>query len=205
MQILKDEVKQAILEAASEEFYTTGYRNSSMRIIAQKADITVGNLYHYFRNKESILDTLLAPVHEKLTSIVDHEIIPVDRIAAEDLRGFVMSEIEKIATIPVRQRREIVILLKRSAGTKYETVEEEIIRYLSDHILEHLSHEGLSTNGLEITITARSIAASFLESILHILQMTEDESVILSAVRNVLYSKISGFIQLIRLLKETQV
>ena len=53
-QVLKDSLRKAILDAAKEEFLEYGFKDASMRRIAAKANMTVGNLYRYFKNKESI-------------------------------------------------------------------------------------------------------------------------------------------------------
>ena len=53
-QVLKDEVRDSILESAREEFLEHGFDDSSMRRIAQKSRMTVGNLYRYFKSKDEL-------------------------------------------------------------------------------------------------------------------------------------------------------
>lgn len=53
-QILKDDQRNKIIEAAKEEFLEKGFKDASLRNIAKKANMTVGNLYRYFTNKEDI-------------------------------------------------------------------------------------------------------------------------------------------------------
>ena len=53
-QTLKVDTRQAIIDAAKQEFMVNGYDGASMRTIAAKANMTVGNLYRYFKNKEEI-------------------------------------------------------------------------------------------------------------------------------------------------------
>jgi len=65
-QILKLEYKQAIIEAAKKEILQNGYRDASMRTIANNANMTVGNLYRYFKNKEEIYSEVLGPTLSKL-------------------------------------------------------------------------------------------------------------------------------------------
>ncbi|MDD6034568.1 MAG: helix-turn-helix domain containing protein [Oscillospiraceae bacterium] len=61
MQILKEEVRQRILQAAREEFLEKGFQESSMRRIAQNAGITPGNIYAYFPGKEALFERLVDP------------------------------------------------------------------------------------------------------------------------------------------------
>ena len=51
MQILKDTTRQRILAIAHKEFINNGVRNTSIRTIASKAGIAVGNVYNYFERQ----------------------------------------------------------------------------------------------------------------------------------------------------------
>ncbi|PKM70048.1 MAG: hypothetical protein CVU94_01030 [Firmicutes bacterium HGW-Firmicutes-19] len=81
-QILKPELKEAIIQSARNEFYTHGFEGASMRNIAKAAHMTVGNLYRYFENKEDLADALLSSTIEKLDKIITGEInnLPVNMI-----------------------------------------------------------------------------------------------------------------------------
>jgi|GEM_PF-1344664 len=48
-----------ILQAATKRFADYGYRKTSMSEIAADADMSVGNLYRHFKNKETLLLTCL--------------------------------------------------------------------------------------------------------------------------------------------------
>lgn len=78
-QILKPELKSAIIDSARNEFYNHGFDGASMRNIAKSAHMTVGNLYRYFKDKEDLADALLSSTIDKLDKIITGEInnIPV--------------------------------------------------------------------------------------------------------------------------------
>ena len=67
-QLLKDELREAIISSGKEEFLKYGYEEASMRRIAAKANMTVGNLYHYFKNKEEINNSIVSPAINKINS-----------------------------------------------------------------------------------------------------------------------------------------
>ncbi len=69
-QKLKDEVRQAIIAAAKEEFLERGYEDASMRSIAQKAGITVGNIYRYFDNKDDLNRQILAQTSDDIKDLL---------------------------------------------------------------------------------------------------------------------------------------
>lgn len=55
------------LEAALGLFSSQGFRATSMREIAAGADLSVGNLYHHFPNKEALFQRLIERYWERLT------------------------------------------------------------------------------------------------------------------------------------------
>ena len=69
-QFQKDEVRESILDSAREEFLEHGYESSSMRRIALKSKMTVGNLYRYFKNKEELSTTIVSPTYDAIDRMV---------------------------------------------------------------------------------------------------------------------------------------
>ncbi len=69
-QKLKDEVRQAIITAAKEEFLERGYEDASMRSIARKAGITAGNIYRYFDNKDDLNRQILAQTSDDIKDLL---------------------------------------------------------------------------------------------------------------------------------------
>ena len=54
-----DRSRAALLEAALALFSSQGYRATSVRDIAERAGMSTGSVYHHFRDKEAIFQTLL--------------------------------------------------------------------------------------------------------------------------------------------------
>ena len=59
MQTKKEDIEQRIIEVATDEFMKKGYENTSMRVIAYKANTSLGNIYHYFKNKDLLLQAMV--------------------------------------------------------------------------------------------------------------------------------------------------
>lgn len=70
-QYLKESLRTRIIEAAQAQFVENGFENASMRKIAEKAGMTAGNLYRYFKNKEAIYQYFLQPVLNDLNNFVE--------------------------------------------------------------------------------------------------------------------------------------
>lgn len=69
-QILKEKTRNSIIDAAKEEFLEKGYKDASLRNIAKKSGMTVGNLYRYFKNKEDINLQIVGPTLELIENML---------------------------------------------------------------------------------------------------------------------------------------
>lgn len=74
-QAVIEEKKIVIEDAAKELFIKQGFHAAPMREIARRADVSLGNLYNYYRTKEEILESIiekyLLVINEKLREIFD--------------------------------------------------------------------------------------------------------------------------------------
>ncbi len=64
MQYLKTTVRKRILDSAKDEFIECGYADASIRNIANNADVSLGNIYRYFENKENLYQVIVEPLYE---------------------------------------------------------------------------------------------------------------------------------------------
>ncbi|HEU4520565.1 MAG TPA: TetR/AcrR family transcriptional regulator [Thermoanaerobaculia bacterium] len=67
--------RRLVLDTALRLFSHQGYRATSVREIAEGSDVSIGNVYHHFPDKESIFKTLL----DELAEIVDSRRFPLRR------------------------------------------------------------------------------------------------------------------------------
>lgn len=169
MQILKEEVRQRIVEAAMNEFLTNGYEATSMRTIAGKANVTAGNVYAYFRSKEDLLDAILMPVlaslHEMIAMMSKGE--QIDTISFDDLAT-------QITDLYLPSKRQFLILMTTSHGTKYATAKQDIIQEIGDRLMLDLMP--LMPVHAQDEILALTIASALVEGLLTIFNYTSDEA-----------------------------
>ena len=59
-----DQTKALILETALEMFRERGYEETTMRAIAEKAGVSLGNAYYYFHSKEYLIQTFYHRMHD---------------------------------------------------------------------------------------------------------------------------------------------
>jgi AcrR family transcriptional regulator len=60
-----EQTKAVILETALELFREKGYEETTMRAIAERAGLALGNTYYYFRSKEHLIQAFYSHTHEE--------------------------------------------------------------------------------------------------------------------------------------------
>jgi TetR/AcrR family transcriptional regulator, cholesterol catabolism regulator len=88
-----------LLRIAAELFATKGFKNTTVRDIAEAAGILSGSLYHHFDSKESMIDEVLSTFQEELFGKYD-EILASDEDARTKLERAVRVSFEAIDQHP---------------------------------------------------------------------------------------------------------
>jgi len=60
-----EQTRTLILNAALDLLADRGYEKTTMRAIAEKADVSLGNAYHYFKSKEHLIQAFYHRTHEE--------------------------------------------------------------------------------------------------------------------------------------------
>ncbi len=88
-----------LLRIAAELFATKGFKNTTVRDIAEASGILSGSLYHHFDSKESMVDEVLSTFQEELFGKYD-EILAGDEDARTKLERAVRVSFEAIDQHP---------------------------------------------------------------------------------------------------------
>ena len=139
VQILKKERKKKIESAAIDEFLAKGFLNSSMREIAQNAQISTSNLYNYFQSKEKLFYEITDGVYALINSLI-RDLTQTERELG--LENF-FEQVSNLIAVPIRNliknhRMEFLLLMEGSKGTKYENFQEEIVIVMKSILLSIL-------------------------------------------------------------------
>lgn len=140
MQTKKDDIREQILKTAQKEFLLHGYEGASMRVIARKANTTLGNIYHYFPNKEAILDEILKEPLEGLNKLVDsHFKEQMQVYTFQELKEALDSMEDMMDYEEFRYLMdERLLILFDLRTTKYVAYREQIITEFKNHMAWHL-------------------------------------------------------------------
>ncbi len=84
-----------ILETSLELFRERGYDETTMRAIAERAGVAVGNAYYYFRSKEHLIQAFYARTHEEHLA-ASREILARERGLRERLLGVMRTKLDTI-------------------------------------------------------------------------------------------------------------
>ncbi|MFH0727279.1 MAG: TetR/AcrR family transcriptional regulator [Pseudomonadota bacterium] len=68
-----DSKRDAIIKAAMELIAEHGFHQSPTSLIAEKAEVGSGTLYHYFENKDVLIEEIFHTIWEKYLSVTTHE------------------------------------------------------------------------------------------------------------------------------------
>ncbi|WP_028608621.1 TetR/AcrR family transcriptional regulator [Paenibacillus harenae] len=133
VQVLKEELRTAILYAAQDEFIKHGFLSASVKRIAGKVGISVGNLYRYYAGKDALFEAIVGPAYIELERIlIDH-----DKGSKEDA-SIPELIVETLYNITTEFRRSLLILLYSSTGTRHEETVQKIYRMMAENIVKHL-------------------------------------------------------------------
>lgn len=170
MQIKKEKIKKRIENAAREDFLEYGFTNTSMRNIAKKAKISTSNIYNYFKSKDYLFYSLIDPIYKRIKNLLIN-LFEKERNMGEiaffkqtsDLLAHPVSRIIK------ENAKELIILMDRSEGTKYEDFKENLIKTIENHFVESVVHMDKAMNSnLKNRFVMHIIANNFLEGLLEL-------------------------------------
>jgi len=169
MQYLKEDIRDKIIDAALEEFVVKDYSGASMRSIAENADITVGNIYRYFKSKEDLLDQCLRPLLNVL------EIFIMTDHASEAQNEAEMLVRERIAKNIVRiyQKfpREFHVLRYGLKNTCYNAYYEDLIKAVMEKIKRVTTSRQIDVHPMLFEVVARNQ----IDSVIYILEHVKKE------------------------------
>lgn len=199
-QVLKQEYRDLILKAALDEFFENGYNDASMRKIAKNANMTVGNLYHYYKDKEDLFsalvsDTILA-LNQTIIPLIEFP-IEMDAYLKSRRDEYFNSQIKlmsrDLVKIFVRKKKELLILFR------YSKINNQIIQWINK-LIYHIIQRWFPNVGIDdekkallCDMLAQSLFAGISQSFENAQEIGNDDN-----LGWVLENYLNLFIQLLR-------
>ena len=125
MQVLKEDIRGRILTVARHRFEQKGYSKTSMREIAELAEIGVGNIYNYFTNKDELFCEVVRPVLCALEAMLqEHHGIRGEDIMTMKSEKYLKACIDEYVSLIDKHRPLMEILLFHAQGSSLEYFRE---------------------------------------------------------------------------------
>lgn len=161
-QVLKEEIRENILKAALQEFFSKSYKAAAMRNIAKQAKIPTGLIYSYYENKEALFEAVLHPVLYDWERVLSAGEENKSKHANSEIYGLSKAETKCILNL-FDHRREFIILIDKSDGTKYENEKERFIKDIEEHLNKHRNDD------MDDEVFLHIIANNFVDGLMQIM------------------------------------
>lgn len=132
MQYLKKAIKTKIIASAVEEFRLNGFHEASVRIIAQNAGVSLGNVYRYFRDKEDVFTAVVAPFLAEARGVAERF-----RTAEADIEECLESFCKLLL-----ERADEYAVIKKSATPHYSEFFEAVSGGVAEYTRRRLMKSG---------------------------------------------------------------
>jgi AcrR family transcriptional regulator len=159
-QVLKDEVRVRILDAALEVFAADGFANTTMAAIAERAGLGTASLYRYYASKDELFAAVVPPeLARRFETLLDRR---VSALARGALRGESTDDLGgEMLQFWLQNRLAVVILLDRAGGTPHEAYGQRFVDQLTKHTLSELR---TTRPRVKITAATRFVLAQIFEN-----------------------------------------
>lgn len=150
-----EENKEHIEEAAKTLFINQGFHGTSMRQIAAQADVSLGNLYNYYKTKEEILETLISKyelvIGKRISDMFDEIEEP---LIPENLMKFgnlVQELINEHYEFWLLMYIDVLEFQNQHCKKMFEGLTEKLKRRFAPHF-EHLKAQSMVNEGVDPAI-----------------------------------------------------
>jgi hypothetical protein len=128
VQIQKKDIRKVILEVSRKEFLEHGFKDASMRTIAKKSGVSLGNIYNYFRNKDEIFTQILS-VPVSLLNKVNNNFDDKYFFDIENIKNGNIKQLKFTYSIKFicNYRDELILLLFKAHGSSLEDFKDNWI------------------------------------------------------------------------------
>lgn len=165
MQYLKKEIRENIIAAAIDEFKEHGYADASIRNIANNAEISLGNIYRYFTNKEALYFAVINPFLSSIKQVIEHDIV------------FENSDMKEASDILVKflvEHSDELLIIRKGNSVHYEAFINYIVESISKKMREMLQNSFPEINvKIKNADFYNAIAEGFLTSLFKVLSKDE--------------------------------
>lgn len=181
VQVLKEELRDAILASAGEVFAEQGFKDARLSDIATRAGTSTSNLYKYAKDKAALFDQVVPrSLADRYAEILEHRVSEFStRSDWSALTHTGSPEAAELLRFWISHRHVAVILMSRGAGTAYEAFGPQMISMMVE---KALAHSSAADNGPHLRMLLEQIFANTLATLSGILLRFPEAADITAAI-----------------------
>lgn len=173
---LNPQVQTRLLRAAEQEFASAGYRGATVAQIAARAEVSTGNVYRYFANKDAIFYAVLTETFaQTFMDLLQRRVHAL--VLAEDLNHLNAGEAraaEALLAFWIEHRLKVVVLLDRAQGSQHEGFVDRFVDALMQPTLQKFEAAGAGPLPAQAHLVLTGIFRNTVRIIVNILETYED-------------------------------
>ena len=167
---------EKVKKAVKEEFLEKGYEEASIRSIGARAGMTSAGLYRHYADKEAMFNSMVEPLIESIkewTRKHTNKKYALLECNVPDNELFGENFVDMVKEVILPRRDEFILLISRSAGTKYENFIHDYVEDNQKEFLEairYLKRKGYQTAELgeeELHMLLSAYLTACFEPIIH--------------------------------------
>lgn len=134
---MSDSTQGKILEAGKSEFLSHGYKNASLRSIAQRAGVTTGAIYGYYSDKAALFSALVSEPANYLRDWYASVQTAFDTLTSEDkaaqMHDYTSHALAKFIDYVYLHFDAFKLIVCHSVGTPYEFYIDSLLEIEIEH------------------------------------------------------------------------
>ena len=150
------ETVQAILRAAALEIEENGLDRLTTRRIAEAAGISVGGLYEYFPNKQSVVNAMIEEWMQKVFEAIEN--LHPDRRVSKDLVDYLHAQIDHLSRIYRDEPCLSAVLTMLSSVPELTVAVQQHDRKIAESVTGAISHFAPDAPPGHVAAMARTIS-----------------------------------------------
>ena len=183
-QQLKDEVRERMLLSAEVVFAQKGYSGATVAQIAERAGVSAGNIYRYFKNKDELYYAIftdelarsfLQLVRKRVASLLEADDLT-------DLAASANDDADTLLQFWIEHRLKVIVLLDRAQGSRFEPFAGTFVdELMKPTMLKFREASGGRRLRPVVRFTLRNVFTNTVRTIVSILEEHEGEAAIREA------------------------
>ena len=197
----KSENRDKLIKCAKKVFLTNGFTKASLRKISSDAGLTTGAVYFFFKDKDGLLGAIVDEPLNKILTVLQQHFAEDEQ---EDFTSYVHFEgdhdelAETLVSLMYDNYDAMIILLQKSAGSRYENIIDRIISLTEENYLEMAQKYAEAIKGKHVnTYMLHWFCHVHINAFVHLLEHEKNRDNAMKNIKSVMEFLICGWMNFI--------